>query len=558
MTTLSDVYGLGAVLYALLTGKPPFDGDSAMETLDNLRQQQPVPPSQINSKVPCDLEIICLKCMDKDPQRRYPSAQALAADLTRFLVGEPIQARPASALEKGWRWCRRRPVIAGLTAALAVAVLGGLVGTSLGLVAAVHARQDALNREQDAVKAQAKERAQTELAEQRLYDVRMTLVQRYWEDSNGDLLHQGLDEQLPASEGGVDRRGFEWFYWQRKVSWGRLTLENAHPDRSGVVAFSPDGGRLASLVDGRTVKVWEIGTGQEIRTLEGLPHWVRRVVFSPDGKRVAAGGIDEVKVWDVGTGQQTVTVKAVAHWVGGMAFSPDGKHIAASGNGVKVWDAGTGEETLALKGHTGWVTSVAFSPDGKHLASGSLDKTLKVWDGVTAQTVLTLKGHTGGVTCVAFSPDGKRIGSGGEDGTVKVWDPGTGRDRLTLTGHTYAVTFLVFSPDGQRIATGDEDFFGDESGISRGAKVWDSGTGQEIRTLVGCKGIVRGVAFSSDGKPPYFRRSRWVGRAMERRVRAGNTQAGGAQGLCHRRGNELRFQANRLARGRRGEGVGRR
>jgi eukaryotic-like serine/threonine-protein kinase len=395
VTTLSDVYGLGAVLYALLAGKPPFGGDSLMAMLDHVRQQQPVPPSRINPKVPRDLEIICLKCLDKDPQRRYPSAQAFGAELRRFLDGEPIQARPVSALEKGWRWCLRRPVIAGLTSALVTAVLVGLIGTTLGLLAALHARQDALNREREAREAQAtallargdaeresgRAKAQTEVAAQRLYDVRMNLVQRYWEDYHRQLFQQGLVEQLPANQGGIDRRGFEWFYWQRRIS--SLSMLKGHTNDVTSLEFSPDGKRLASADSAGAVKVWDARTGQETLNLKG-----HSVAFSPNGNLLAAG----------------------------------------SNGGIKVWDVATGHVTVTLKGDNAAMGSVVFSPDGKRLASATWNVTVKVWDAATGQETATLKGHTNNITRVEFSPDGKRLASADSDGALKVWTPGPGRN----------------------------------------------------------------------------------------------------------------------------------
>ena len=130
VTTATDVYGLGSVLYALLAGRAPFGGGTVIETLDAVRNEPPEPPSRLNSKVPRYLEIICLKCLEKQPSRRYASARDLADDLRRWLSGEPIAAKPVGRLTRAWMWCRRSPKLAGTAAALVLSLIGGLAGTT--------------------------------------------------------------------------------------------------------------------------------------------------------------------------------------------------------------------------------------------------------------------------------------------------------------------------------------------------------------------------------------------------------------------------------------------
>ncbi len=148
VTTASDVYGLGAVLYALLTGRAPFGGDSVVETIDAVRNRPPEPPRRLNAAVPRDLETICLRCLEKDPRRRYATAQALADDLRAWLDSRPIAARRVGPAERAWLWCRRRPAVAALSAAVALAVVGGAAAT-IAVQYAANRRLDAKNLDLD-------------------------------------------------------------------------------------------------------------------------------------------------------------------------------------------------------------------------------------------------------------------------------------------------------------------------------------------------------------------------------------------------------------------------
>jgi eukaryotic-like serine/threonine-protein kinase len=491
----ADIYSLGAILYEILTGRPPFEGDTPIKVLLQVLHSDPISPSKLQPRVPGDLATICLKCLEKEASNRYITAWDLAEDLRRFCDGEPILAKRVGRIGTFWRRCKRRPVATALGTGLLMSLIGGFIATAV------------LWRHAERQRQQADESAES--AESQLYFSRLVQAQLEWRLNNPAATYALLDQCVPQP-GRPDRRGWEWYYL-RNATHAEVSIFDSgaarHDDLGlSVLRFSQDGQQLvvggAMLRRGGEVSFWDMrawergGAPVRARGIEEDAVTVRVLTVSRDARIVAYGGDDPpFKIWDTQTDKAPRALTGHRTGITSLSLSPDSTRLAAADKSgeATVSDTRTGEVLLRFPGAV-----VRFSADGKSLitcrgteripsstievrsaADGRIERELPieasrfevstdgtglvVWKGADARVVdlvtgrlgASLNGHSGDIADAAFSPDGLHIATAAADRTVRLWDARSGVDELVFRGHLDRVKSVAFHPSGRYLASGD-------------------------------------------------------------------------------------------------------
>lgn len=538
----SDVYALGATLYYLLTSSPPFRGETRLDVLDQVRKGEPLSPRILNPKVPRELETICMKCLEKEPSRRYATAKLLADDLDRFLRDEPILARPPSLPRRVVRWVRKSKRLAASIAACLVFAITVTAGAS---VIAVAAKREALMLQ--------------------LQSIRLLPHRAGWSDQALDYVRRiaglgkgGLRDQATGTFSGIDARTIKRFEFDatsiafdhegKRVVIGGMTDHGGNPTEAaklwggvldelvssnkpgaGPVTFRPDGTPVQLVRESSSLLIlWNVTKQEAIgefklpaleNAVPGASLEIIEWALARDGSLVAASAarLDEtgrpnpkdgglIAVWDVESGKLIHRVDRAAT---ALTLSPDCKLLAAGDdNGaIVIWSLSNGEQVLALVAGRNTINCIAFGRDPHwsefeeragnailwRLAAGDAGGLVTIW-GHTGSVHARCHGSAYDIYAMAFNPDGTILASAGRN-EPKLWDVATGRLLLDLKGTNYS-TGLAFSPDGRRLAVCGFSAFG----YSGGVDIWELDDVRGIQTLRGLVGQIPNVHFSPDGR----------------------------------------------------------
>jgi WD40 repeat protein len=486
VTAAVDVWALGGILYESLTGRPPFKGASVAETLALVHTEEPLPPSRLRRGLPADLEAVCLRCLEKDPARRYASAAALAEDLRRFQAGEPTTARPLSRAGRAWKWARRKPLQTAVLALVAVTViLGGLGGG-----AAVLWRQAdrAFQNEHELHRKLAV--AEQEVREERYLGDIDRAHRNWWENS----VLQSL-RLLTRCEPTL--RQWEWRYVAR-LCRSELRLTRM-PSYVLDLAVSRDGRLCMAAVEDNTARVFDTHSGREALIYRGHTAHVMQALFYPDSRRaVSCDQHGAVHVWDIRTGatERVMRVKD-AKWFT-LALSQDGGLTAAGTMppqgqpaAIHLWETDTGADQGVLRGNDGGVLGLAFDAAGHRLFSAGADGMLRAWDLSERREAVTPCGHDHSLIWrLSLTPDGAHVVVGDEAGRLYFHDARTLKEQRRITPHEGRIWMASFSADGRRMLT---------CSLDQTARLWEMPQGRLLRTFRGhTNDVIAGVILSDE------------------------------------------------------------